>query len=354
MSLIDREFTNLLQKVVRQVVSDPKTYRGVQYLPAVQIPAQNIRVDVIEATGGLTNEHEIGTDPQYVQSFGTRTQEFQFGSYREAIHYDEQKILFLRKLGENDRSQRGVRQYINEDVDRLNRRLEARIEKLRWDAIFSGSFSHLGKTASFGIPSGNTALPIGAVWSTDLINANAAANPVKDIRYWVTGGLAAFRKYKITKLVMNPNTVRWVLDNANTLSYLTSYGANPKLVGYDINTVLGLLIPGCPPVDVYEGWYQTESVDANGKITVSNATYFLPDGKIFFEAALPGGDKIGEFVLGVNLQSGSVDDPGFGKYLIVEDKTALNPKNPYLDLIGGFQGGPKVDRSFDVLTGSVV
>lgn len=356
---ITTEHTEVLQKLIKEVVNDPSTYIGARYLPSIALPVDVVRTEVIEASGGLTNEHIPGTDPKYIQSFGTRVQEYKPPKYKEAIHYDEDKLLYLRKLGDNGRNQRGVRQYIDLDVDRLNRRLEARIELQRWDSIFTGGITWLGKTLSFGIPAGNRVTPIGHVWSDDGISAssNASANPIVDLRHWIMGGSAAFRKYRITKIVMNPNTARWILDNANTRAYLTSYGANPTLGSYDLNKVLQFLIPGLPPVEVYNGWYQTETITA-GKITVSDATYFIADGYLFFECSLPGGDMIGEFMQGVHLAEGTIDAPGYGKFLVVDDNTQPGtkggPKNPFLDIVAGVYGGVKMDRAFDVLTAKVV
>jgi hypothetical protein len=97
---------------------------------------------------------------------------------------------------------------------------------------------------------------------------------------------------------------------------------------------------------------------SSGKISVSDATYFIPDGYIYFECALPGNDKIGEFVQTVHLAAGSINDPGYGKFLVIEDNTQPGskggPGNPYIDLIGGVYGGVKLDRAFDVLTAKVV
>ena len=355
---ITNEQTAIIQKLIMEIVNDPSTYKGSQYLPSIALPVRKIRNEVIESSGGLTNEHVPGTSPKYVQSFGTRVQEFIGPEYKEAIHYDEPKILWLREMGKTDTSKRGIKQYIDLDSDRLNRRLEARIEKLRWDAIFNGSFTWMGATFSYGIPSGNRTVPIGAVWSSDGINANNSANPLIDIRYWTSGGLPAFRKYKITKMIMNGNTSRWILDNSNTRAFIASLGANAAFNGgFDLDKVLSYAIPGAPPAEVYNGWYQTETV-VNGKITLSDAVYFIPDGYIFFECALPGGDKIGEFVQGAHLATGSVDAPGFGKFFVVDDNLASGtrggPANPFMDLIAGVYGGVNLQRSFDVLTAKVI
>lgn len=352
------ETTSMLQKLVQEVVNDPATYRGAKYLPSVALPVNKVRTEVIEASGGLTNEHARGTDVKYVQGIGSRVQEFAPGLYQEAIHYDEEQILNLRELGQNDPSKRGIRQRLAKDADKLNRRLEARIEKLRWDAIFSGGFTYMGRYFSYGIPAGNTATPLGAVWSSDGVNPNNSANPIADIRYWVTGGLAAFRKYKIKSLVMNGNTARWILENSNTKAYLASLGANPNISEWTIERLMSFLIPGGPAVEVYNSWYQEESVSAAGKVTVGNALYFIPDGKIFFECTLPDGDMVGEFVQTMHLASGTIDSPGFGKFIVPEENIAPGtkggPSNPYMDLHAGVRGGVKFDRSFDILTANVL
>lgn len=353
------EYTSTIQKVINEVVNDPKTFRGSKYLPSVTLPVNRVYTEVIEATGGMTNEHLPGTNPKYIQSFGTRVQEYKPPFYKEAIHYDEQKLLFLREIGNNNTNVRGVQQRIDMDLDRLNRRIETRIEFSRWQTIFNGGFSYMGSTISFGIPSANRAVPVGAKWSLDGTNPNNSADPIKDLRFWLTGAYAPYRKYKVTGILMNPNTARWILENTNTKAYLTSYGANPAITGYDVNTVLNFLIPGIPMIDVYDGWYQTESVDnATGRLSVSDGQFFIPDGYIYFETSLPGNDKIGEFVQTVNLANGSISNPGAGKFVVVDDNTGSGtkggPANPYVDLIGGVYGGVKLDRAFDTLTAYVL
>ncbi len=201
-------------------------------------------------------------------------------------------------------------------------------------------------------------VPVGAVWSSDGLNANNSADPVKDLRYWLFGGTAIYRKYVISGIVSNPNTARWVLDNANVQALIKARFSAENFANYDLNKSLQFLIPGLPPWTVYNGWYQDETL-VGDKITVGNANYFIPDGYLMFEVSnLPGGDVLGEMVQGVHLASGSIDSPGFGKYLLIEDNTAPGtkggPQNPYISLVAGVRGGVKLDRPFDLLTAKVI
>lgn len=353
------EYTSVLQKSVRQIVADPSTYKGQELMPTIQLAANKVRVEVIEATGGLTSEHKPGSDVKYIDSFSSYVTEFTPPKFKEAIHMDEEKILFLRELGSNDPSMRGVRKYINQHVERLKRRIESRQEKMRWDALINGGYSWQGGAVSFGIPAQNRAVPVGALWSLNGISANPLANPIDDIRFWTLGGYAPFRKYNIKKMWMNKNTARWILENANTKAYVTSYGANVNVNKYDTAAVLSFLIPGAPELVIYDGWYQTESKDpGSGKIVTSDAIYMLADGYIYFDAMLPDGDKIGEVQETVHLAEGTIDNPGYGRFLVIEDNTAPGtkggPSNPYIDIVGGFYGGAKLDRPFDALSAKVI
>lgn len=357
------EYTSIVQKIIFEVVSDPKTFLGTKYLPTVSLPVNKIRSEVIEASGGATPEHVRGTDPKYTQGVGSRVQEFSGGAYQEVIHYDEEKILSLRELGQNDPSKRGIRQRLGLDMDHLNRRLETRMELLRWTAIFDGSYTYQGRTFSYGIPAGNRALPLGAKWSVDGgLNPNSSANPIADIRYWIGGSYPVWRKYKVRNLVMNSVTARLILENSNTKAYLSSIGANPNVTEWSVEKLMAFLIPGGPIVTIYDGWYQEQTLVDNGrggkKISVGDAIYFIPDGKIFAECDLPNGDAIGEMTLGMHLATGTIDSPGFGKFIVPDENIAPGtkggPGNPYIDVHAGFRGAVNMQRGFDVLTADVL
>lgn len=350
--------TRVLQEVIREIETDVSEYLGAKYMPSVDIPSATVFVDVLEARGGLVKEHTMGTDPQSAPRRQFRTQQYAPGVYKEFIRFNEGDILRLRELGMNDQSKRGIRQHLNENALVLNNRIEARMELLRWQAIFNGTYVYDGKTVDFGKPVANNVAPT-VPWGLNdgfgnFTVTNPAATPIQDVRYWVDGGYAPFRKYKKTKIIMNGNTERVFLDNPAVQSLIQSRFA----VGdyrHDINSILSFLVPGCPPIEIYNGWYQNETINATtGLITLGDAVYFIPDGALFFECKLPDSNKIGDIVMTLNLSNGSVDSPSAGKFILVDEHIADKPGNPYIDVLGGFHGGPRLKRAFDTLTATVI
>jgi hypothetical protein len=351
--------TRELQEVIREIETDVTEYLGAKYMPAIEVPSTTVFVDVLEARGGLIAEHAIGNDPVAAPRRQFRTQQYAPGAYKEFIRFNEGDILRLRELGLNDQSKRGIRQHLNENALVLNNRIEARMELLRWQAIFNGTYVYDGNTVSFGKPSTNNVAPTNPWGFNDglgnFTTTNPAATPIQDMRYWIMGGYAPFRKYKITKVIMNPNTERMVLDNPNVQSLIQTYFASGLTKEHNINEAMGFLVPGMPPVEVYKGWYQSETINATtGQLTVGNAIFFIPDGSIYFECKLPDMNKIGDVVMSLNLANGSVDSPAPGKFLLVDEHIEDRPGNPYIDVIGGFYGGPRLKRAWDTLTAVVI
>jgi len=351
--------TRVLSEVIREIETDVTEYLGAKYMPSIDEPASSVFVDVWEARGGLIKEHTIGTDPQSAPRRQFRTQQYAPGAYKEFIRFNEGEILRLRELGKNDQSLRGIRQHLNENALVLNNRIEARMELLRWQAILNGTYVYDGKTVDFGKPAQNDVAP-SVPWGANdgfgnFTVANPSSTPVQDLRYWIMGGYAPFRKYKITKVIMNANTERVFLDNPAVQSLIQNRFAAETYKMHDINAVCSFLIPGMPPIEVYKSWYQPESVNATtGLVTVGDAVYFIPDGRLYFECKLPDNNKIGDVVMTLSLANGSLDNPAPGKFILVDEHIEDRPGNPYIDVFGGFYGGPRLKRAFDTLTGTVI
>ena len=356
--LISPAYTRALGEVIREIEPDPAQYLGIKYMPAVERPTNDVYIDVWERTGGATLESTTETDTQAIQRKGFRTEKFSSGTYREMIRFGETDILRLRELGTNDLSKRGIQQHIEENARRLNTRLETRMELLRWQAIFNGSYIYDGRTINFGIPALNNVSPV-ANWATvtgGVPTANPSANPIADLRFWLTGGYAQFRIYGMPRaMIMNPNTARMILDNPNVQTLIAPAITGGRLQTYDVAGIMSFLLPGLPQPEIYAGTYLAEAIDPlTGKITTGNATYFIPDGKIFFETNLPDGNKIGEVQMTLNLSNGNINAPTAGKYVLTDmSGLASLTKAPHMALVSGFNGGPALTRAFDVLTATV-
>ena len=357
MELISPAYTRALGQVMREIEPDPAQFLGIKYMPAVERPTNDVYIDIWERSGGMTLESGIEQDTQAIQKKNFRTEKFSAGAYREMIRFGESDILRLRELGSNDLSKRGIQMHIEENMRRLNNRLETRMEFLRWSTIFSGSYVYDGRTVDFGVPGQNTVSPV-VNWATvsgGVPTANPAADPISDLRFWLTGGYDVYRIYgPVKSIVMNPNTARMIINNSKVQSQILPAITGGRLQTYDVNGILNFLVPGLPNVEIYSGTYLAETMDpVTGKITTGNATYFIPDGKIFFEVGLYG-DKIGEIAMTLNLSNQSIDAPASGKYLLT-DMTGLQSmtRAPYMALVSGFNGGPVLSRPFDVLTATV-
>lgn len=352
------EHTRALMEVIREIEVDTSEFLGAKYMPSIDMPAATVFVDVLEARGGMVKEHTLGTDPQSAPRRQFRTQQYAPGAYKEFVRFNEADILRLRELGLNDQSKRGIRMHLNENALVLNNKIETRMEYLRWQAILNGTYVYDGKTISFGKPANHDVAPTqpwGANVGGVFTDTNPLATPVQDMRFWILGGYAPFRKYKITKVIMNPNTERMVLDNPSVQVLIQNRFAADVYREHGIGALLGFLIPGMPPVEVYNGWFQNEAIDATtGQITVSDAVFMIPDGRLFFETKLPDGNKVGDLVMTLSLANGSIDNPAPGKFIIVDEHISDKPGNPYIDVFGGFYGGPRLKRGFDVLTATVI
>lgn len=358
MSIFASDETQAVVEVINQVESDPTQYWGRQLMPALNMPTSKIYVDVWESRGGLTNERGANSDPQAIGRPQWHTQSFQPGAYEEFVRFKEQDLLFLRELGQNDQSRRGIQSMLNRTAKVLNNRIEARMELLRWQAILNGTYTYDGKVVDFAKPAQLDVAPT-IPWILELspgvFTANPAATPIEDMRFWINGGYDPFRKYTIKEVWMGPHTQRCVLDNPQVQSLIQNRFAADTYKNHDVGELLTFLVPGMPPIKTYKGSYLPESRNAvTGQIATGDAIYFLPAGRIFFVVEYPDDPTVGDVAMTLHLRSGTVAQPGVGKFLVVDEKIETNRSNPYIDLLGGFNGGPRLKRGFDCLTATVI
>ena len=165
---------------------------------------------------------------------------------------------------------------------------------------------------------------------------------------------AVLRKYAayISKLVINPKTEADIIKRALEAGFIT----NANIASAGINEVMKFAAPGLPPFEVVSDAIQEESIDpTTGKITLADAVFLVPDQKILvvmdFEQAGVLFSQYGELQLTENMNdpSASVESPAVGMYTFVDEEGLRQRKNPRVEIISGFNGGPNLMRPSDVI-----
>lgn len=345
--------------------------------PDKPLPATDqIFVEWIEGTKGLAQDYLLGDNVPEVRRLSRGSYNYTAPAVREQKIYREQDILFTRQLGNGNFSERGILQQISYDsLDGYVKMMSKKKYNLS-NFVFNGSYTFSPSTGSApititsGVPSGNTLVPIGAVWGTasgGTYIPNSAANPIADIQYWFSSSGPLKRLLPFVKsLVMNPNTQFLFLQNANTQAYANRILTNDALMRnndvFSMAKVAEITVPSVKKFDIvvdYSG-YQPDVVTGGVPVDTTALQYFIPDGKIYFELEIPAtyGSPLGDFVFLGQIQNGGFINPAPGPFIILEDNTVPGSRgglgNPFLSLIYGFMGGPRIRRPNDLIIASVV
>jgi hypothetical protein len=177
--------TDLLREIgtVMEIKSFYSHYVKDELSEAVQVV-----VETIAPIQGAQQDRKIGQPFNEVIKVGNQSASFTPAYSGEKIVVDEQDILALREIGVNNFSIRGIAQYLAIWTEQLAIRAYTKKQILLQEAIFQGQFTWYNQTFSFGVPSGNTLVPItGQPWATlqaGVLQMNPAALPLTDVRYF--------------------------------------------------------------------------------------------------------------------------------------------------------------------------
>jgi len=165
---------------------------------------------------------------------------------------------------------------------------------------------------------------------------------------------------------MNPNTSLLFLNNQNTQNYVNRILANSTLMRngdvYSTAKVAEVTIPSVRKFDItidYTG-YMPDVVTSGVPVDTTPLEYFIPDGYIFFELEVPVqyGSPVGDFVFLGQLQNGGYLNPNPGAWIVLEDNTVPGSRGglgqPFLSLICGYAGAPRIRRPDDLMIAKVV
>lgn len=344
------------------------------------LPATDqIWVEWIEGTKGLAYDYVYGSAVPQVRQLANGTYSYEAPAVREQKIYQEQQILFMRKLG-GPISDRGIMQQVAYNALDSMVRMQNKKKYTLSNFVFNGTYTFAPAngmapiTISSGVPASNTLTPISAAWGVAGSGVNSgtyvpnnSANPILDMQFWFSSSGTLKRLLPYVKgLIMNPNTAFLFIENTNTQAYINRVLANPRVIQRDstfnMELVANISIPAVRNFDIivdYTGWSSLSAAGVNPQLPTA-FNYFIPDGKIMFELDIPAtyGGPMGDFVMLGQIQNGGFVNPQPGPFLLLEDLTVPGSRggliNPQLAQVSGYAGGPRIRRPMDLIIANVL
>lgn len=344
---IGQKETAVIAAVVDEITAKPVDMLGLKLLPVKAYPQHLIYHEKVTGFGGLLAERTLGEPGPASAASSSETFEFSPGAYQESGIFTEKDLITLRRLGSiGDRGAAGVSagalDFLGRKAEGLKVKLYNRLNKLAWDVLSTGIYTYRGVTKhDFAKPAAAT-VTAATDWSIA-----SSATPMKDLMTIISTN-PYFLKYKIKEFIISPVTKIAILNSAEVRNVVIN---NSMAIG-DLNKIKDILYPGLPAFKVCEDAWQDESLSA-GKITHGNAQFFVPDYRVFCVVDLSGTlyGEMGELQMTYNLNdpSATVESPAMGIYTFVDESGLLQRKNPRIEVVTGFNGGPNLMRSNDVL-----
>lgn len=345
--IIGDRHRQIIHAVVDEIYAKPDEGALItKLLPIRNVPASILINERLAGFGGLTGERVMGEKGKAINAGSSQVRYFKPGAYQEHVLFNEDDLLKLRKYG--SLGERGATGLTSGELDEMSRsamklklRVQNRIQKLSWEAIFDGTYTYKSQVFSFEKPGGNT-LAAATDWSN-----TTTGKPFKDLRVLISTN-AKLRKYKIKAVVINPKTETDMLNTDEAKDLVKN---NYAAIG-DVNKIAQILYPGLPEIIVDRSVYQEESLSSGGEIVLADAQFFVPDDKILFIPEMSGTlyPAFGEFDLAENMNdpSATLDQPAVGIYTFVDEKGLEERENPHAKIVSGFNGAPNLLRPNDV------
>ncbi len=298
---------------------------GNSFCPIVPVYAKDIEYDVLEPAFGMTQAHQIGTDPRTVQIPKMGTKRTGTAYWKETLPLGEEKLLYARLAG--TLNERAGRDLVFQGGLQLDTRLDTRIEWLRWKAVIDGLLdieeNNVKYLVDYKLPAKNDISAAATKWS-DPTKSDPAALLTGMVQGYRGTGAAA------RKVFMNSFTAGQAVQSAKFIELLKQSNFVGMLSPLDPTPALKLMIPKVEFVVYDEGYLDEEK----------NFQMFVPDGEIVMVGDYPG-DKVMDFASTISLHNGGIEKPQPGKFSIVEDKSQA-AKNPHVDITVGIYGLPRI------------
>src|ERR1700747_2598343 len=346
--LIGERQRQIIHAVVDEIYSNPGEEYALKLMPIRNVPAAVLINERLSGMGGLTGERNYGEPGKSINNGSSKTSYFEPGSYQEHSLFTEKDLLKLRKYG--TLGERGVTGLTSGELDELSRagmklqlRIKNRINKLIWDAFFTGQYVWKAQTFDFAIPGAN-ALTSASDWTI-----SSTSTPFSDL-WAIQTQNSSIIKYVVKEYVMNPKQLSLMLQSQE----VTKVIQNNNIQSRDINVISQFLYPGLAPIKVVKDHFQDETLNADGSINLGAASFFVPDNKVLIVPDFGGliYGAFGEFDIAENMNdpSATLDKPAVGIYTFVDEFGLEKRENPHVKVVSGFNGAPNLLRMNDVYT----
>lgn len=322
---------------------------ALQLLPMKNVPAAYFINTQITSWGGQTGERGFDAQGKNIPARSHNQRLFAPGAYQESIRFNERDLLMYAKAGTLE--ERGITGLGGDQLDemtlaaeKLKGRIENRMSNLIWQSFFTGKYTYQGVITDFGVPAAQQFVS-GSDWKN-----YATSTPFTDLELLFGGYSPLMRKYKFKEILMNPSTFADLMQSFETKNVLKNY----NLRSSDPNQIAQFLYPGLPSIRVIRDAYQEETYAVDGSVILGDAYYMVPDNKVLLVPDFGGlrYTQYGEFQIAENMNdtSATLARPAQGIYCFVDEKGLEQKKNPYVEIVAGFNGAPNLMRNQDILT----
>ncbi|MFB6364476.1 major capsid protein [Paenibacillus elgii] len=320
--------TQEVNHIVRKTIVDTSEFRGQDFCPMAEAFAAEIKVDVIDATSGITPPHALNADPKVATLSGQSVRKYATGYWRETHRINEDELLTARQEGTFN--ERAGRLRVIHRSNEMNVRLETRIEQLRWAAVTKGKIDVDENGVKYTVD-----MKIKNKKSYPILSDPSLSIPnILDELTTAYHGTGA----KLAKIYFNHDIAKALAANSVIRDLLKQSVYATNLTSMNITNALKMLFPKID-FEVYTEGY------SDGK----NFVYFLPEAA--FVCIGKGREKLMDFCSTIALQNGGLDNPRPGKYASIEDKSSSS-KNPYVDVTVGINGLPRVHHPEWIISGT--
>ncbi len=203
----------------------------------------------------------FGAEAQIASRDGATKISGEIPPIKRKIPLNERELVALKREGAGDADL--VRNQLYNDLDNMIDSVQARIEKMRMDAIAYGQLTlnenGVIMTVDYGVPAGNKATLSGTSLWSDAVNSD----PIGNIQTWVDTVVSA-SGVRPTRALSSNTVVANLIKNANVRKLI--YGDNGGSRAVSLNQVNELLTSlDLPQIATYDVQVRTQA--ENGALT---------------------------------------------------------------------------------------